>query len=142
MTKFLLAASPILLSILKMISDFNLFKNNINTSHGKVLKDIIESVDKEVCFIGDETSYFFAQVRRIRDPKISLTNKKIFNFFILLSESERLKHFFNMYHKAFDYLLVDHFEKDIHQSDDLIKCSYMLFCLLNLSDNYDASLSN
>ena len=125
-----------------MISDFNLFKNNINTKHGRVLKNIIESVDKEVCFIGDEITYFFSQVRRVREPKISLTNKKIFNFLVLLSESEKIKHFFNMYHKAFDYLLVDHFEKDIYQSDDIIMCSYMLFCLLNLSDNHDDSLSN
>ena len=93
-----------------MISDFNLLKNNINTDHGVVLKNIIESVDDKVCFIGDESTYFFSQVRRIKSPSITFTNKNIFYFFKFFNNSQKVKHFFEMYHKSFDYLLVEHFE--------------------------------
>ena len=142
MKKSLLEDSLTWWSILKMISNFNLLKNNINVNHGKLLSNIIQSVDKQVCFIGDESTYFFSQVRRINNPSISFTNKNIFNFFMFFNNSDKVKFYFENYHKAFDYALIEHFEKKVFNVDDVILRSYMLFCLLNLSDNTDDALSN
>jgi hypothetical protein len=112
--------------------------------HSVLLKKVMENTrGTPVCFIGDETGFFFSTCRNINYPSISFTNKMSFIFYSLLKHDVySLIEGFSNYMDRYDPKLIEIFEKEIYTDKDIMIMSFKLFILYNSSQNIDDTLSD
>ena len=125
------------------VSYFNPLKNYNNEEGGAILSEILPNVGKEVCFVGDDTGYFFSMCRRLGNPSISFSDKKFYNFFGLFKKDMHfMKDMFQKYLSLYKQELLEHFEGRVYTEPHPYVQAFILFILTNSSLNINSDFSN
>ena len=124
-----------------MLNTFNPIKSYEANEIHTVLANIIQQTDKKFVFYNDNVGYYFSPLRNY-GVSLWLDNPRYYNMFIMLQNDIYVtKTVFKELMKAFRWELVDHFEERAHKEQNPVVCSFILFCLHNLSEADDDSFS-